>query len=66
MFVVEQSQSLLYCFRICALVNEVLNFLRVDMMSPIAEEVEVVEREPDGVVLARHWTGELIGSRRSL
>jgi hypothetical protein len=38
MFAVEQFQSLLYCFHICVLLNEVLNFLRVDMMSPIAEE----------------------------
>jgi hypothetical protein len=31
-------RSLLYCFYICALVNEVSNFFRVDMMSPIVEE----------------------------
>jgi hypothetical protein len=31
-----------------------------------AAELEVVETEPEGVVLARHWTGELIGSGRSL
>jgi hypothetical protein len=31
-------RSLLYCFHICALVNEVLNFFRLDMMPPIAEE----------------------------
>jgi hypothetical protein len=29
---------LLYCFHICALVNEVSNFFRVDMMAPIEEE----------------------------
>jgi hypothetical protein len=28
--------------------------------------VEVVERESEGVVLARHWTNELVGSGRSL
>jgi hypothetical protein len=38
MFMVERSQSLLYCFYICVIVNDVLNFLRVDMMPPIAEE----------------------------
>jgi hypothetical protein len=38
MFVVERSWSLLYCFHIYTLVNEVLNFLRVDIMLPIVEE----------------------------
>jgi hypothetical protein len=32
------SRSLLYCFHIYALINEVPNFFRVDMMPPIAEE----------------------------
>jgi hypothetical protein len=32
MFAVERPQSLLYCFYICALVNEVLNFFGVDRM----------------------------------
>jgi hypothetical protein len=38
-----------------------------------AAELEVVEREPEGVVLARHWTGDgvtrhrrIVGSERSL
>jgi hypothetical protein len=35
---VERSRSLLYCFHICALINEVFNFLRVDIMPPTAEE----------------------------
>jgi hypothetical protein len=38
MFAVEQCCNLLYCFHIYALVNEVFNFLRVDMMPPIEEE----------------------------
>jgi hypothetical protein len=38
MSTVFAMQSLLYCFHICTLVNEVPNFFRVDMMSPIAEE----------------------------
>jgi hypothetical protein len=38
MFAVERSRSLLYCFHVYALVNEVLNFFRVDMMPPILEE----------------------------
>jgi hypothetical protein len=32
------SQSLLYCCHICAILNEVPNFFRVDMMPPITEE----------------------------
>jgi hypothetical protein len=32
----------------------------------ITIEVEVVERESEGVMLMRHWTGELVGSGRSL
>jgi hypothetical protein len=31
-------RSLLYYFHICALVNEVANFFRVDMMPPIVEK----------------------------
>jgi hypothetical protein len=38
MSVVFTSWSLLYCFHICALVNEVPNFFRVDMMLPITKE----------------------------
>jgi hypothetical protein len=29
-----------------------------DMREDMTVEVEVIEREPDGVVLARHWTGD--------
>jgi hypothetical protein len=29
-----------------------------------AAELEVVEREPKGVVLARHWTGDVVGRHR--
>jgi thiosulfate reductase cytochrome b subunit len=32
------SWSLLYCFYIYVLVNEVANFFRVDMIPPIEEE----------------------------
>jgi hypothetical protein len=38
MSVVFVVRSLLYCFHIRALVNEVHNFFRVDMMSPIVEK----------------------------
>jgi hypothetical protein len=34
----EWSLSLLYCFHTYALANEVLNFFRVDIMSPTTEE----------------------------
>jgi hypothetical protein len=36
--VVFASRSSLYYFHICALVNEVPNFFRADMMPPITEE----------------------------
>jgi hypothetical protein len=38
MFVVEWYLSLFYCFHSYALVNEVLNFFRVNIMSPTTEE----------------------------
>jgi hypothetical protein len=38
MSTVFTSRSLLYCFHIGALVNEVSNFFRVDMIPPIADE----------------------------
>jgi hypothetical protein len=40
------SRSLLYCFYIYALVNEVSNFFRVDMMPPIEEEDPLWVLEP--------------------
>jgi hypothetical protein len=38
MSTVERSRNLLYYFHVCALVNEVINFLRVDIMPSIMEE----------------------------
>jgi hypothetical protein len=38
MSMVFVSRSLLYCFYIYTLVNEVSNFFRVDMISTITEE----------------------------
>jgi hypothetical protein len=38
MFMVERFRRLLYCFNIRVLVNEVLNLLRVDMISPIMDK----------------------------
>jgi hypothetical protein len=38
MFAVKRSRSLLYCFHICVLSNEMFNFFKVDIMPPIAEE----------------------------
>jgi hypothetical protein len=38
MSTVFTSQSLLYCFHICTLVNKVSNFFRVDMLPPIVKE----------------------------
>jgi hypothetical protein len=38
MSAVFASRRLLYYFHICVLVNEVANFFRVDMMTPITEE----------------------------
>jgi hypothetical protein len=46
MFAVERSRSLLYYFHICALVNEKINFLRVDMVPPIVEEESLQLFEP--------------------
>jgi hypothetical protein len=43
MSAVFASQNLLYCFHICALVNEVTNFFRVDMIPPIVEGMDMVE-----------------------
>jgi hypothetical protein len=31
-----------------------------------AAELEVVEREPEGVVLARHWTGDGVTRHRRI
>jgi hypothetical protein len=38
MFTVEQSLNLFHYFHSCTLVNEVLNFFRVDIMPPTTEE----------------------------
>jgi hypothetical protein len=38
MFTMERCRNLLYCFYIWVLVNEVFNFLRVDMIPPIMEK----------------------------
>jgi hypothetical protein len=45
---------------------EDMDMEHIDMMEDRTMEVEVVEREHKGVVLARHCIGELIGNGRSL
>jgi hypothetical protein len=37
---------------------EGMDTMDIGMREDKAAELEVVEREPEGVMLARHWTGE--------
>jgi hypothetical protein len=35
-----------------------MDTMDIDMGEDRAAELEVVEREPEGIVLVRHWTGD--------